>query len=232
MYYSLRITLGKVFNLKSDEDITAEHRERIRYLIADIIREKRTPDTNYVLGFEKKNKYGEDTHYHYHFNFESDIEKETLRKWLTRTAEKKDYKLKGKESYCFQQHNNVDDYGRWFRYCLKENYLKKLTSYHPYPGEQSLEELISLAKDERKRSVKSNCERREKMNSKLSYFDKIVEQLEKEDLKSKKEIFIFIARYYVEDSKPVNPMTLKGYTYNYMLMKNLMTYEQFYELHN
>jgi len=232
MYYSLRITLGKVFNLNSDADITDEHRARIKYLFADIVREKLTPDSNYVLGCEQKNKYGEQTHYHYHFNFESDIEKETLRKWLTRTAEKKEYKLKGKEAYCFQQHNNVDDYHRWFRYCLKEKYNKKYTRYQPDEGEPSLEQLIVLAKDERKRSVKSNCERREKMNSKLSYFDKIVEQLEKEDPKSKKEIFIFITKYYVEDGKPVNPSTVKGYTYNYMLMKNLISYEQFYELYN
>ncbi len=232
MYYSLRITLGKVFNLKSDEDITAEHRHLVCYLIADIIREKVITDTAYVLAVEKTNKYGEPTHYHYHFNFESECEKETLRKWLTRTAEKKEYKLKGKESYCLQQHNNVDDYGRWFRYCLKENYLEKLTKYLPEPDEPSLEELSILAKDERKRVIKANCERREKMNSKMSYFDKIVEQLEKEELHTKKEIFIFITKYYVEDGKPVNPMTIKGYTNNYMLMRKLITYEQFYELHN
>lgn len=232
MYYSLRITLGKVFNLKTDEEITAEHRGRIKYLIADIVREKISPESNYVLAYEKKNKYGEDTHYHYHFNFESDIEKETLRKWITRTAEKKEYKLKGKECYCFQQHNNVDDYHRWFRYCLKENYSKRHTHYAPDQGEPSLEELIILAKDERKRSVQSNCQRREKMNSKLSYFDKIVMEMEPHDLQTKREIFIFITKYYVEDNKPVNPMTVKGYTYNYMLTKKLLTYEQFYDLHN
>lgn len=232
MYYSLRITLGKVFNLKDDKDITLEQKALVKFLIADIVREKIVPDTNYVLAYERKNKYGEQTHYHYHFNFESDTPKETLRKWITRCAEKKEYKLKGKECYCFQQHNNVDDYHRWFRYCLKENYNKKYTCYKPEDGEPSLDELILLAKDERERSIKSNCERREKMNSKQTYFDKIVEQLEGKDLKTMKEIFIFIARYYVEDGKPANPTTIKGYTYNYMLMKNLISYEKFYDMYN
>lgn len=234
MYYSLRITLAKVFNLQNDDEITKMHKQRIKYLLADIVREKICPDTNYVLGYENKNKYGEDTHYHYHFNFESDVEKESLRKWLTRTAEKKEYKLKGKECYCFQQHNNVDDYHRWFRYCLKENYNKKYTVYKPDTDEPSLEELVMLAKDERARSVKSNIERREKLSQKLTYFDKIVKKMDKQSpaLSSKMEIYIFITKHYVEDKKPVNHCTIKGYTINYMLMKKLISYEEFYHLNN
>jgi len=234
MYYSLRITLAKVFNLATDDDITKLHRHRLKYLLADIVREKICPDTNYVLGYEETNKYGEKTHAHYHFNFESDVEKETLRKWLTRTADKKEYKLKGKECYCFQQHNNVDDYHRWFRYCLKEKMINKYTSYKADSGAPTLEELIMLAKDEKKRSVQSNCLRREKMNNKLSYFDKIVSKMESLDPKllTQKQIFIFITTYYVEDKKPVNPVTIRGYINNYMLMKKLISYDEFYELNN
>ena len=231
MYYSLRITLGKVFNT---DIVTPQMERRIQYLIADIVFEKVCADTNYVLAMEKKNKYGEETLYHYHYNFDRDWEKETLRKWITRLAEKKEYKLKGKSMYCFQQHNNVDDYHRWFRYCLKEKHNKKHTNYIPESGDPTLEELIMLAKDERARSVKSNCERREKMAQKQTYFDKIVEKMDalNPPLKMHMDIFIYIAKSYVTDGKPVNPVTIKGYTNNYMLMKNLISYEEFYKLHN
>ena len=73
----------------------------MKWLLNDIIREKVSSDTNYVLGMEKLDKMGEKTDYHYHFNFESDDSKDTLRKWIVRRSEQKGIKLKGNKVYCF-----------------------------------------------------------------------------------------------------------------------------------
>lgn len=235
MFYSLRITLGKVFNLADDTEITTEHRARIKYLIAALVREKVTPGTNFVLAKEKKNKYGEATHFHYHFNFESEVEKESLRKWITRQAIKNDYRLRGRACYCFQQMPNVTDYHRWFRYCLKENYSTTYTRFAEEEGAavpMSLSDLILLARDERARSIAHNLETRERLQNKATYFDKIVKKLGSLEpkLTTEKQIYIYITTYYCEDRKPVNPTTIKGYTYNYMLSQKLLSYEEFYNL--
>lgn len=236
MFYQLRITLAKVFNLSSDSALTDAHRKLIKGLITQLIAEKLCDDTNYVLAGEYKNKYGENTHFHYHFNFECDDSKDTLRRWLVRKSEEREYKLKGKESYALSLAENPDDYHRWFRYCLKEAYYPKYTRYVPSSGEPSLSDLAKLAKDERERTVKSNLAHRARSLEKVTYFDKIIKKMEKkpadERPQTKRSIYVFITRFYVDDKKPVNPVTIRGYTYQYMLSKKLITYDQFYDYFN
>lgn len=228
-YYSLRITLGELFNVE-DVALTEQHRRRVKYLIKDLIREKVAKDTNYVLGMEKKDKYGDDTKYHYHFNFESDDSKDTLRKWIVRKSEKSDMKLKGNKVYCLQQHTEPEDYDRWFRYCLKEKHSKSILRYDPGEEGKTLEDLILLAKDERERSQKANREQRDKINEKRTYYDKIVEMLDTLGVKSRKDIYISICKKYVDDGKPCNPLTVRGYTNTYMLGRKLISFEAFYEM--
>ena len=230
-YFGLRLTLGEIFN-KPDDQLEPMHKQRITYLLKHLIREKVTPDTDYVLGIEKLNKFGEITKKHYHFNFYSDDSKETLRKSIVRKSDELEYKLKGNKMYCLQSFPEPDDYFRWFRYCMKEKYSKKFTRYTQEEGAPSLDELEMMAKDERKQTVLANKKVREKQLDKRTYFDKIKKHLEKMDLKTEHDIYIEITKYYVKDGKPVNSQTIQGYTNNYMIMKNLMTYEEFYQINH
>jgi hypothetical protein len=135
--------------------------------------------------------------------------------------------------YCLTSFPEPKDYHRWFRYCLKEKHSTQYTRYKPEKDAPTLEQLVLLAKDERKQTVANNVTVRNKQLDKRTYFDKIVKHLEEmKELKTHKEIYIEIARYYVTDGKPVNAMTIKGYTNNYMLMKKFMTFEEFYDLNN
>lgn len=227
-YYSLRITLGELFNV-ADEDITTEHKQRVKNLINAIVTNKVCEKKNYVLAKEKKNKYGDDTKYHYHFNFQSDDTKDTLRKWILRRAEKSDMVLRGNKIYALAQHTEPEDYCRWFRYCLKEKYDKRFTKYNPKEGQSPLEDLIKLAKDERERTQKINREQREKLNEKKTYYDKLCEKLDEEKVSSDKDVYISICKKYVEDKKPVNTTTIGGYTNTYRLERGHISYELFYQ---
>ena len=89
-----------------------------------------------------------------------------------------------------------------------------------------------MAKDERKNSVLNNVKVRTKQLDKRTYFDKIKKHLEEKKLKTHQDIYVEITKYYVKDGKPTNHNTINGYTNNYMLMSNLMSYEQFYALNN
>ena len=213
-----------------DGELNEDHYRRVKYLLNDIINEKVSSGTNYVLGIEKKDKYGDDTKKHYHFNFESDDSKDTLRKWIVRRSEQKEIKLKGNKVYCLKQFPEPKDYDRWYRYCLKEKHSKKYTRYKPYEGDTAFDDLVKLAKDERQRTQQINRDKREKMNEKRTYYDKICEMLDKEGVKNRKDIYIAICKKYVEDGKPVNAMTVKGYTNTYMLGRKLISFEAFYEM--
>ena len=56
--------------------------------------------------------------------------------------------------------------------------------------------------------------------------------LDKEGVKTHRDIYIAICKKYVEDGKPVNAMTVKGYTNTYMLGRKLLSFEVFYEMNN
>lgn len=227
-YFGLRLTLGEIFNVP-DEELKPEHLHRITYLINHLIREKIDKEYDYILGKEKLNKFGEKTKFHYHFNFYSDDKLETLRKSIIRKSESLEYKLKGNKMYCLQSFPEPDDYHRWFRYCMKEKYDKKYTKYTPEENDPTLAQLQMMAKDERKQTVLANIKVRSKQLDKRTLFDKIVKHLEKKDLKTYEEIYIAIFDYYVAEGKPVNDITIMGYTYNYMVRIKLMTSKAFFD---
>ena len=89
-----------------------------------------------------------------------------------------------------------------------------------------------MAKDERKQTVLANIKVRSKQLDKRTLFDKIVKHLEKMDLKTYRQIYIEILKYYVKEGKPTNHMTMKGYTHNYMIRAKLITEEEYFENHH
>jgi len=180
----------------------------------------------YITADEKTNKYGEACKRHFHFNFICEGKKDTIQKWIRKWYSDRDYVCRGNKSYCLTIYEEPDDLKRWLRYCMKEKYLGKLTKL-PYT-EAEIKEMEALAKDERSRSSSIHLKKREKLLNTETMFDKICKKLEKENLGTKREIFIFIAKYYVEEGKPVNYKTIEGYTYNWMLKKGLISYNEFY----
>ena len=180
----------------------------------------------YITADEKTNKFGEAIKRHFHFNFICEGKKDTIQKWIRKWYSDRDYVCRGNKSYCLTIYEEPEDLKRWLRYCMKEKYLGKLTKL-PYPVDQ-IKEMEALAKDERSRSSSINLKKREKLLNTQTMFDKICKKLEKENYGSKREIFIFIAKYYVEEGKPVNYKTIEGYTYNWMLKKGLISYDEFY----
>jgi len=180
----------------------------------------------YITADEKTNKFGEAIKRHFHFNFICDGKKDTIQKWIRKWFSDRDFVCKGNQCYCLQQTDEPEDIKRWLRYNMKEKYLGKLTKL-PYTVEE-IKEMETLAKDERSRSSTINLKKREKLLNTQTLFDKICKKLEKENFSTKQEIFIFIGKYYLEEGKPVNYTTIEGYTYNWLLRKNLISWEDFY----
>ena len=216
MYFQLRVT-PSAFKCPWEQAIQ---------IVKSIITFYDVDEECYITADEKTNKYGEAIKRHFHFNFICEGKKDTIQKWVRKWYHDRDYVCKGNKCYCLQEVEEPDDIKRWLRYLMKEKYLGKLTKI-PYSNEE-IANMEILAKDERSRSAEIHLKKREKSLDKKTMFDKICEKLEKENLGSKRDIFIFIAKYYVEEGKPVNYKTIEGYTYNWMLKKGLISYDEYY----
>lgn len=218
MYYSLRIT-PEEFKIPFNEALALV----ANYFIAD----GRCDSDGYITADEKKNKYGEDTKRHFHFNFTSDKKKDTIQKGIRSFYSERGYVCKGNRCYSLQQCDEPEDYDRWFRYCMKEKYIKKLTR----SSEIDFEKCEMLAKDERQQSIKHNVANRAKLLDKSTLYDKLIMDLTKLDPRPNdfKSIWSFIVQWYVEQKKPVNLTTIKGYTITYCISEKIITSDMLYE---
>lgn len=219
-YYQLRLTFSTILkiddcNLK-DPDLSRVY-QVISHLLPTV-----AEGTEYACADEKLNKFGEKTKRHIHFTWESEKNPPAMRARIIRFSTSAGLNIKGNTMYCLSVAQEPDDYHRWLRYCFKEKCRLKYTKC------DNIEELTLLAKDERKRSVASNCANRTKQLEKMTLYDRLVVYLDKTKSTTEKTIFISICKFYVQEKKPVQPATLKGYTLTYMLSKNYISYEFFY----
>lgn len=188
-------------------------------------------DGDYVVCYEKLNKFGEATKPHFHVNFEyaDNVLKNTLAKKIKKIFVKIGLpQFKGNKHYSLGIVPEPSDYSRWFRYCLKENHIPDLTKY-----DGDLEALRLLAVDERKRSVEANIANREKTIQKITLYDRLKKVLEGKNLKkgtTRKQVFCHVLSYYKTEKKALNANTMRGYADLYMIEKEWITPEMYYEL--
>lgn len=204
-----------------------------------------------TCGYETLNKYGEPCSPHYHFNFRyvvNDLKdpKRSLVSLCRKYAVAHGFELKGPHQWCcqlFPDPDDLDHISRWFRYPLKENPIQRLCvldrgSYGASTSDSCpLPLLCLLAKDERQRSVESNCLAREKSRNKTQFKDRMFTHLDKvfelsnnhHREPSHKEIWIAIVEYYRSEDKPINFQTIDGYTTLYQLHISSITPASAYE---
>jgi len=218
------VTLGK-----PDEDLTKDELNQFYNGIKEIVTNS---DGDYTVGFEKKNKYGEPTRHHFHVCYEllETVKKNTLMKKIKNVFTNLGLPLfKGNAMYALQVLPEPKVWERWVRYPLKEHPIPTLCKL----DEGELARLTMLAKDEHQRACESNIQQREKMREKSTFYIKMEEKLLKDKVgDTHKEIYIAMMKYYEEQSKPINPTTIGGYTNLFMVSHKLITYDHFYELHN
>lgn len=220
MYYSLRITPDE-FSCPFPISLSV-----ITHLIKSKYVDLSSP---YLTADEKLDKYGSETKRHFHFNFLSDTKKDTLQKAIRKFFADRDYICRGNKCYALADHDEPDDMTRWLRYCMKEKWLPALSNLTDYTDEE-IKMMETLSKDERQRAIEANRKHLQKINERETYFDKITKHLEKKELKDYRSIYIEIARYYVEDKKPVQHNTIKGYTYQYLISHSYITYDEFFNM--
>lgn len=233
-YYCLRIT-PETCNPKVPLIAYEEHLMRSLFEYLKPIRA--------TSGLENHDKYGDLVKKHIHYRFQCDKNKNSIAKWLQNTTNK-GLGIKGvgyqlveytnDPSLC--NHNKpksqprlINDIKRWFRYCLKEFPHSRFNTGFSLP---ELEVMSLLANDERNTNIKYHRERREKMNKKLTLFDRVNAFLNKNILPGKTPtyswVYINIIDYFVKNNNGVNHNNIKSYTNLYLLKNKFITSQAFF----
>lgn len=216
--YGLRLTPCEIDASANPQDFL--------HLFKDLIRTYDLKD--YALGHEKLNKFGEPTKPHFHFNFLCDANKQAIQTHIRRWYM---YKIKGKTMYALTRYPEPDNFNRWFRYVAKEKLLRKLCNGFT---DAEFDEMELLAKDERKRSIKFNIEKRELCMQKQTLYDKYAKKIDEDKnlIPTYKNIWLKFLELYTIDKKVINTLSIKGYTHLYMLTRKHITPLKFYQLSN
>lgn len=224
-FVQLRITPCEILDISkvSQPDLMLFHKG-LRLILEE-------SDGDYIACYERLNKFGESTKPHFHASFEyaDTILKNTLAKRIKNVFIKLGLpKFKGNKHYSLSIVPEPDDYQRWYRYCLKENYIKSLTK-----TDMDIETLSLLAIDERKRSVEANIKNREKTINTITLYDRLKKFLNSLDLKkgtTRKQVFCHVLNYYKTEKKALNASTMRGYADLYMIENEWITPENYYDL--
>lgn len=177
-----------------------------------------------VVGFERKNNCGEETHPHIHIHFTTEKKIETIRKALTRKWKDEGEERTRASLYCLKQEDDVIDKNRFFRYPLKQG-SQDFMEVNEYPEDFDVSIERVLAMEHWNTSVEVNRQKLETVLSKESTFDKLVKYLDNLEIKSYELVLKNVLNYYKENKLAMNIATMAGYSLTYCSINNLISDE-------
>lgn len=191
---------------------------------------KHALNDDYILCCEKYDKYGKETKHHLHMNCYSDkdLKKDTVQRWFrTYLADIYEISVKGNKDYAIAVKSQPDDEDRWWRYILKEKGAKVYCS--PSKKEFVLNNM-SLAIDERKRTIELNNQHLQKYLDKSSVKGKMFNELKKIEVKTHKEFMKNAINYYLGKTLTPPFTKLDDMYIEYQLLTGLMDWEKWYKI--
>lgn len=227
LWYKLRVTLS---DEKYSPDLPRPKFRRLKIYakeFVDII----LPYVAGILiaGVELHDDCGEYTRPHVHIHFKSYVKKDTMLKQLKRRYEALyDEILKGNAMYSFVMETDVDEY-RFFRYplkqytCLQDILDEELCRRTP---DEKLEELRNTAHEQYKIAREVNDAKKTKKEETSSIYQRIKYSLDKLEHPNPLSIVLGIQEIYLKEQRPVNNVTISGYSLTYMLEKGIISKEK------
>jgi len=184
-----------------------------------------------VLGVETHNKYGEVIKKHIHYHFVADVCAGTLRKRLERNYPKFQER-KGSSYYSLSDEKDVKDTDHFFRYCIKQ-YEPIEFKYEfdriPIPPNFDMTTQQLVAHEQYNIGKEIICKKREKRDTNLSVYEKIIDKVTNDspDLKTLTEIKLYVLDYFIENSLPPNKLKICDIASGIAILLRVITREEF-----
>jgi len=178
-----------------------------------------------IGGVETLNRAGDRTWCHLHIHFDAIENKETIARLIKRyLADNYTQNVTGVKYFMLKPDvaKNIDEF---MRYPLKQTFDKKLC--YGYTDEE-LEIMHKVAQSSYMKCQEINQAKLDKSDTADTLFERLCRYLEQTQDNKKSPLLISATKFYVEENKPINRHTIVGYVDNYMLRKNLITYEDYW----
>lgn len=224
----------QTFRYTFNERLMPETSEEIMEFIITLIKEvfNFTEDHGtWTMGYHTHDSCGEGTHKHFHMHYKAEKSLDAYRKAFQRWNQKQGDFRKGNELYSLKnsQEEHIRDIKAFFRYPFKMVHLDK-HYYNTYFHDDNIDAQIELAVLQFEEKKVKNLERKRKLLDKTTTYDKFIKYLGEKELKSKISVQNELIEFYKKEKMSMNPNTMQGYTYTYMMQTGLMSNEQFIAL--
>lgn len=215
--YHLRFTFSdqdRELNCLEDKDFI----NRCRHIHKSVIQEFRRLDyifeDRYTSGFETHNKKGETCPAHFHLIFYSTKNSESMRRKLKRyLSETYDQGVTGNKALSFKPQIVRSKTELW-RYPLKQSLKYDLCNgFSP----DELKIMHECAKESYLKTVQINQAKADKADNSDTLFARVLEKIKKLELNDTITPRIIAKQFleqYVEEDRPINIPTIKGYVLN------------------
>jgi len=173
-----------------------------------------------VLGVETMNKYGEVCKMHMHYDFMYPADAKETKTWVEKM--KKRIQRANKESekprntgYYSLTVQVVEDYDRWYRYCIKQVETFDQIIRHPRippPSDFDMAVQWKLANEEWKRDVEFLSRRRETADKRQTTLQKIIDSYseKKVTFSSIRQVFDFVLQFYDDEGLIMERAKIRG----------------------
>lgn len=226
-YHTFRYT----FDDRLPEGTDAEIEEFILDMIMSVLELK--PDDQWTMGYHTHNAYGRKTYRHFHVHYRANKSIDAYRKAFQRWAKKQGEFRKGTKLYSLvpSKEEHIRDVNAFFRYPFKMYHLDRLY-INNYFSEEAEPIQLKMAVEQFEEKKAALLEREKKLADKTSTYDRFLKYLEENEKspKTKRDTQKQIIEFYKTDKASMNPKTMQGYVYTYLMQNELMTEDQFIEL--
>lgn len=177
-----------------------------------------------VVGYETKNKVGEQTHPHLHLHFTTDKKVESIRKALTRKWKDEGETRTRAALYSLKQEEDVKDVDFFFRYPLKQG-NNDYDKFNVYPDGFDKDVQMKCAIEYYNTSVMINRQKMEKELNKTSTYDKLSEYLDSLALSvnlTSNLVIKFAVQFYIDNKMAISATTIHGYCVTYCVINGII----------
>ena len=185
----------------------------------------------WTFGAEFLNKAAQNTFFHFHIHFSSFTKPDAMRKCIQRAMQDKGFQCSGVKVYSLRPELVVDT-AKFYRYPLKQYALPivedsaLVTNSKGFTVEQ-LEEMRIAAHAIWTTGVQVQGNKENKEFPDNTLFERALATIKHDgNIKSTKQVLVRLIQFYVDEDRPINVQTIKGYTLTIGLKLGFITSDQ------
>lgn len=223
IHYKFRFTFSEQDKTFAYEDQLPRWRTMSRRLVEKLLAQYKIDKM--TGGVETINRSGDKTWCHLHLHFTATEARDTIARYIKRyLADTYDQQVVGVKFFMLKPDvaRHEDEF---FRYCLKQSFDKKLCYGF---DEETLQIFHQSAQSSYLKCQEINQKKIDKSDNSDTLFSRLKIKLGQTGFRDKKALLIEATKFYVEEDKPINRVTIQGYVDTYMLQEKLITYEDYW----